>query len=383
MDFRDTPEIAAWRSTVRDFIGRHLGSERLSHPYEQVGFGGWDVKSDWRRALARQGWLAPAWPREFGGADLSIAQQFVMNEEFAWACAPSAGGLGVALVGPTLLAHGSDEQRRAVLPAILSGESVWCQGFSEPAAGSDLAAVQTRAVRSGDEYVVNGQKIWTTMAHKANWCLLLARTDPAAPKHRGLSLFLLDMASPGLTVRPILDLAGRHHLNELFLDDVHIPAHHRVGDENRGWYAATTTLDYERSSIGPVVANQLAVQDMVAAVRGRMDLGPLKLRIAERAVESAVSRQMAQRVVAMQVVGQVPNVEASVNKLFASELKQRILRTACQTFGLASQAQADRSSAAARYAEFELESIPATIAAGSSEVQRNVIATRGLNLPRG
>ncbi len=255
MDFRDNPQEAAFRQEVREFIKRELppgldrrgmggaafggGSGRFSEP------GYWQMLTGWLKKLEDRGWVAPAWPKEYGGAGLSVMEQFIFNQETATAGAPrSPNIIGLGWVGPTLILYGTEEQKQAHLRPILKGEAYWCQGFSEPGAGSDLASIQTRAVRDGDDYIVNGQKIWTSGAHGAHWMILLARTDPEAPKHKGISYFLLDMKSPGITVRPLLNMVGSHDFNEVFFDNVRVPAENLVGEENRGWYVGTTTLDF-------------------------------------------------------------------------------------------------------------------------------------------
>jgi alkylation response protein AidB-like acyl-CoA dehydrogenase len=248
MDFRDTAAQAAWRSEVRAFVHSNL-------PEGAGGMTGffYDPRSDalkaWHRALAAKGWVAPAWPAEYGGAGMTPMDQFILSQELAEAQAPQPGGIGVAMFGPTLIAHGTDEQKKEHLPRILDGSVNWCQGYSEPGAGSDLAGLQTRAVRDGDDFVINGQKIWTSFAHFADWCFCLARSDPDAPKHRGITYFLIDMKSPGISTRPLINLAGGHDFNEVFFEDVRVPARNVVGEVNRGWYVGTTTLDFERSSM--------------------------------------------------------------------------------------------------------------------------------------
>src|SRR5918997_4785015 len=192
----------------------------------------------------------------------------IFSEELAYAGAPGGGRIfGVGMIGPTLIVHGSEEQKAQHLPGITSGTVLWCQGYSEPGAGSDLASLQTRAVRDGDDYIVNGQKIWTTQAHVANWMFLLARTDQEAPKHKGISFFLLDMKTPGITVRPLVNMADRHEFNEVFFEDVRVPAKNLVGGENRGWYVAMTLLDFERSSVASVAANRRALQQLCGFAR--------------------------------------------------------------------------------------------------------------------
>ena len=231
MDWGDSTTQSAFRDDVRNFI-----AERLPARYQDSGDEGivaaWqaDRKSDseeargaaedWASALSEKGWVAPAWPKEYGGAGLSVMEQFIFNQEMAEQGAPGVGGMGVSMLGPTLIVHGSDEQKAEHLPKILSGDVAWAQGYSEPGAGSDLASLQTRALRDGDEYVINGQKIWTSGAQFADWLFTLVRTNPDAPKHRGISFLMLDIKSPGVTVRPIIDMGWNHPFNETFFEDV-------------------------------------------------------------------------------------------------------------------------------------------------------------------
>jgi alkylation response protein AidB-like acyl-CoA dehydrogenase len=290
------------------------------------------------------------------------------------------------MVGPTLILHGTDSQKAALLPGILNGEHVYCQGFSEPGAGSDLAALQLRAVRDGDEYVLNGQKIWTSNATTCNWMFLLARTDPEAPKHRGISYFVTPVDVPGLEVRTIPDMAGGHDLCETFFDGVRIPVSHRIGEENRGWYVAMTTLDFERSGIAGAVDVQLSILDLVGLARSTGVAARYATRLADLFIASEVARQMSYQVASLQDRGQVPNHESSMVKLFSSELHRRVDTDAVNFLGL-------RASLLRGSGGYELDegrraraysgSIPTTIAGGTSEIQRGIIAGRGLGLPRG
>ena len=265
MNLRDTPEEAEWRRKVRSFVDNELPPRFREDAGFELGLAEttWDDPDVrvWRKKLVDHGWIAPSWPIEYGGASLSLMQQFIMQEEFAEARAPNVGGAGISMVGPTLIVHGTDEQKKQHLSSILSGETFFCQGFSEPEAGSDLAALRTRAVRDGDDFVVNGQKIWTSSAHHANWIFLLARTDPNVPKHKGISYFLLEMNTPGIDVRELPDITGDVLFNEVFFDNVRVPARNLVGEENRGWYIAATTLDFERASaIGWIVQLRRSVE---------------------------------------------------------------------------------------------------------------------------
>ncbi|HXF50344.1 MAG TPA: acyl-CoA dehydrogenase [Dehalococcoidia bacterium] len=390
MDFRDTPEEAAFRKEVCDFLDRELpDSLKNVDPREDPGALREGLR-EWRKKLAAKGWIAPAWPKEYGGAGMTVMQQFIMNEEFAEHRAPQVGGMGVSMVGPTLIVHGSEEQKKEHLPRILSGEVQWCQGFSEPGAGSDLASLQTRAVRDGDDYVINGQKIWTSGAQFADWMFMLARTDPEAPKHKGISYFLVDMKSPGITVRPLVNMAGSAAFNEVFFDNVRVPARNLVGEENRGWYIGTTTLDFERSSIGNAVGLRQTIDDLIRYGREHAGDGTsrllrepsIRLELADRYVEVHVARLMSYRVISMQAKGLIPNHEASMTKLFTTELSQRIARTAVKLLGLYGQVYGERAPMRGRFERMYLQTVASTIAGGTSEIQRNIIATRGLGLPR-
>jgi alkylation response protein AidB-like acyl-CoA dehydrogenase len=316
-------------------------------------------------------------------------EQFVFNEEMAKARAPRPGGLGVGLAGPTIIVAGTEEQKKKYIPKILSGEEIWCQGFSEPGSGSDLASLQTKAVRDGDDYVVNGQKIWTSGAQFAHRMILLARTDPEAPKHKGISYFLLDMKTPGITVRPLVNLAGLSGFNEVFFEDVRVPRSELLGEENRGWYIATTTLDFERSSIGSAVGVQQQVEDLIRYATKHPEISRLNERpslryeLADRRVEAEVAMMLSYRVVTLQDRGLIPNYESSITKLFSSELGQRINNTAVKVFGLSGQVMSgERAVRRGNYARGYMLTLASTIAGGTSEVQRNIIATRGLGLPR-
>ena len=410
MDWSDSAEQAAFRSEVRAFIG-----ERLPARYRQMAeegrdtswTGGWvyDIRSEdaelhdaarsWADALAERGWVAPHWPREYGGAGLSTMEHFIYNQEMAEANAPSVGGpQAVQMLGPTLIVHGTEEQKREHLPKILAGERLFGQGYSEPGAGSDLASLQTRAVRDGDEYVVNGQKIWTSEAHIADWIFALVRTDPDAPKHRGISFLTIDRHTPGLSVRPLVNMAFKHGFNETFFEDVRVPVSNRVGEENRGWYVGMTLLDFERSGISGAVDARGQVRRLAAHLRSaaaapdsRLERSPtLRSEIADRYVETEVGFNFAFRIVSMQHAGLVPNQEASTSKLFHSELTQAIGRTGTRALGLYANLWDEDDERTPMHAFFThryVNSIPMTIGGGSSEIQRNIITTRGLGLPRG
>ncbi len=396
MEFRFSPREEAFRSDVRRFLQAELPADwAASGGAGALGEGGgerWEFLRDFQSKLAKKGWLTLGWPQEHGGLDASHMMQVVYNEEMTYRRAPTQIGVGPDRVGPTIILYGTEEQKAQHLPGIASGETVWCQGFSEPGAGSDLASLETRAEADGDYFVLNGQKIWTSLAHKADWCILLARTDPAAPKHKGISYFLLDMRTPGIEVRPLIDITNRHTFNQLFFENVRVPRQALVGELNRGWYVAAATLDFERSGINRVVAGLRLFEELVDyAVRTRAnshrlaDEAGVRHKLGELAIEFQAGRLLAYRVASMQARGQIPNAEASMSKLYGSELQQRLAGAGMQILGLAGQLEPGGRPAAldGRMEQFYLLASALTVAAGTSEIQRGIIAGRGLGLPRG
>ena len=401
VDFADSPEEAAFRAEVRQVIADHAPKDRAAPARggRRDGYGADGLseqarheQEQWRKALIERRWIVPHWPWEYGGAGLSVKDQFVLSRELAEAGTWNISGLGTMMFGPTLIVHGSEEQKQEHLPKILDDSYRWCQGWSEPGAGSDLASLQTRAVREGDEYVINGQKIWTSLAHSADGMYFIARTDPDAPKHRGISFFWMSMKLPGITVRPLVNMANQHGFNEVFFEDVRIPADHLIGQENRGWYHATTLLDYERSGIGNSVGTRRQVERTLKMAKelppeqSMLTRNPqLRLAFADRIVDAEVGMLFSFRITTLQANGQIPNYEASVAKLFNSEMTQRIAALNIKLFGLygglmdPDREEAERGAAGSGY----LQAVASTIGGGTSEIQRNIIATRGLGLPRG
>ncbi|MSQ36115.1 MAG: hypothetical protein EXR63_03090 [Dehalococcoidia bacterium] len=408
MDWNDNPEQADFRQQVATFIGERLPPEyrrRAAAVDDGSGEGlfAWyadrisdkqedrDAAKQWADALAERGWIAPHWPKEYGGASLTTMEQFIFGEEMAKARAPMVGGSGVMLLGPTVLVHGTEAQKAKYLGRILSGEVAWAQGYSEPGAGSDLGSLQTRAVRDGDDYVINGQKIWTSAAHMSDALFALVRTDPDAPKHRGISFLMIDdIHTPGISVRPLIDAAWGHVVNETFFQDVRVPVANLLGEENRGWYVGMTLLDFERSGISGAVEQTRALDELIETARtdprSQLTRSPqLRARLADRALDIQVSYAFSMRIASMQAAGLVPNYEASMGKMFGSEAGQELHRVGIRTFGLYANLWPGDALAplAGKHTRGYVRSIPSTIAGGSSEVQRNIIATRGLGLPRG
>ena len=391
MDFRFTPQEQAFREEIRDWLKTnlpdHMPGERMSGDSENL-----NVYKKFAQRLATKGWVAPHWPKEYGGLGLSVVEQLVFNEEMAEASAPMGySTIGTGWVGPTLIVYGTDEQKQRWLPQITAGDVMWCQGFSEPNAGSDLASLKTSAVRDGDDYVINGQKIWTSGAHYADWMILIARTDPEAPKHKGISYFLVDMKTPGLTTTPLIDMMDNHAFNEVFFDNVRVPRANLLGEENRGWYMAATTLDFERSSIGGAVGAGRMVRDLVQYCADTpwnghrlIDESRVRSRLSDAAIEAELGRLLSYRVVTLQSRGAVPNYEASIAKLFNTDMQLRMARSGLEIMGLYGQLD-HLDKYAPLKGRFERQYLWQTglaVGGGTTEIQKNIIAMRGLGLPR-
>ena len=391
MDFQFTAEDEAFRQDVRQFIRQEL-------PAGWEGGGRYPEEDDWdftlvlRKKMAEKGWLTMHWPEEYGGQNASAVRSAIFSEELTYNRTPGRDIFGVRMLGPTLMIHGSEEQKRAHLPPVARGEIQWCQGYSEPESGSDLASLATRAVLDGDEYVINGSKIWTSMAHHADWIMLLTRTDPEAPKHRGITFILVDMKTPGIEVRPIINMSGRHEFNQIMLDNVRVPRANVVGEENRGWYVAVTLLDFERSGIDYSASARRLLDEMKDYAAETTQNGkPLiespwvRSLLADRYIDCEVARLMAYNVAYMQGEGLVPNKEASMSKVFGSETVQRVSAAGMEILGMYGILGRDEKWAPlmGRVQESWMSAFSGTIAAGTSEIQRNIIASRGLGLPRG
>jgi alkylation response protein AidB-like acyl-CoA dehydrogenase len=391
MDYRFTPEEEKFRDEIRDFLKAELPVDR-EEGEEDEGDAGWEFRRQFHKKLAAKGWLVPHWPKQYGGSDMGIMEQVVMREEMGYSRAPILDIFGVNMIGPVLMMYGTEEQKKQHLPGIASGDVMWCQGYSEPESGSDLASLKTRAVRDGDDYVINGQKIWTSNAHRADWMFLLARTDQDAPKHKGISFLLTPMKTPGLSTRPLINLAGQHGFNEVFFEDVRTPVSNLVGEENRGWYVGAALLDFERSGIGSSASHRRNLDDLVQYVRESGNGDSLKHddtvrhKLAELVIENDVGRYLSYRVASIQARGEVPNFEASVAKSYLSELGKRVAEVGVNMMGLAGQVRAESPKWAKLQGRMTLQymvTLGLTIAGGTTEIQKGIIAHRGLGLPRG
>ena len=390
MDFEFSNEELSFRNELSAW----LKDELANRPQE----GGNDADAEWafglemRKKLADKGWLTMAWPEEYGGQGVSHMMQVVFAEEMSYTRAPGRDVFGTRMMAPTLMIHGTEEQKREFLPPVSKGEVQWCQGYSEPESGSDLASLQTRAVEDGDDFIINGTKIWTSSAHRADHIMVLTRTDPDAPKHRGISFLLCDMNTPGLTVNPIINMAGDHGFNMVTFDNVRVPKKNLVGEQNRGWYVGATLLDFERSGVDYSAGGRRVLEELITYAKDNDQNGSLiasnpimRNRLADLAIEVDVSRLISYNIAWMQGEGLVPNKESSMGKIVGTELQQHLSETGMQMLGLHGQLEPGSKYAPmqGRIEHMHLTNVSETIQAGTSEIQRNIIATRGLGLPRG
>jgi alkylation response protein AidB-like acyl-CoA dehydrogenase len=393
MDFRYPPDIEAFREEVRAFLEEAVTPEYLEEQRtlrtDHHGHG--PATQRFVDQLREKGWLTLHWPKQYGGQGRSIFEQAVFAEEVARAGASTyvIGHVGLTMAGAALMVYGSEEQKQQILPKIASGEVNFCQMFTEPGAGSDLASLQTTAIRDGDDYVLNGSKIFITWAHLATHGYLLARTDPQAPKHRGLSLFVLDLKSPGVDVRPLTLVTGYRH-NFVYLNNVRIPRSALIGEENRGWYHAAVTLDFERAGIGNITRFEQEINRLLDYARttsrrsARISEDPtIRVRLIEAFRDARLTRLLAARVLDIQANGRVANTEASESALHHRETMGRIAETKALVYGMAG--QIERGSPYAVADGDGVESwwmLVGRHGGGTMEIQKNIIAQRGLGLPR-
>ncbi len=383
MDFALTPSQQAFRQEIRDFLAQEVKSSAVTEDGWIVGF-----SREFSQKLGERGWIGLTWPKKYGGQERSYLDRVVLTEELLRAGAPvAAHWLGDRQVGPALLAYGSEEQKAEILPRVTKGEIVFCLGMSEPGAGSDLASLRTKALEEGDSFSLTGQKIWTSFAHVADYAYLVARTDTNAPKHKGISEFLIDMQTPGVTVRPLVDITGEHHFNEVFFDNVRVEKKWLIGEKNRGWYQIASQLDYERSGIERLLSNYPLFRDTVqyAQEHGLTEDPLVRNQLAQMQIELDIGRFMVYKVAWLLSQGGVPNHEAAMAKCFCTEVEQRIAQTISGLLGdyavLLPGSPAARL--AGRAARGYLYAPAYTIQGGTSNVLRNIMAIRGLGLQAG
>jgi alkylation response protein AidB-like acyl-CoA dehydrogenase len=374
MDLTPSPQEQAFRDELRAWLAaNHPGPE----PDGDVA--GFEFRRAWQRRLHEDGWAGVSWPKEYGGRGATLVEQAIFNEEMVRAQAPQlANVLGLAMGGPTVIAHGTDAQKERFLAPILSADEMWCQGFSEPESGSDLASLKTRAVRDGDDYVVTGQKVWTTFAHHSKWCMLLARTNPDAPKHRGLTYFLMDMEQDGVEVRPLVQITGEAEFNELFIEEARIPAANVVGGVDNGWRVAITTLMHERAGLAFALQTrvQVALGELADELKGTKD--PIvRQRFAQVAIEAQVLRLLAYRGLTTAMRSGEPGPEGSLGKWLWADINQALTTLAMDVKGPAAQVVDDV------WTYRFLRARANSIEGGTTEILKNIVAERVLGLPRG
>jgi len=389
MDFNDTPEEAAFREAARAFLAQH--AEPCGPDESAPAFGVATTPEEvercqtWQATKYDNGWACLTWPKPYGGQDATPIQQVIWNQEEArFRTAPNIFTIGIGMLGPTIMAHGTDAQKAQHLQRMARGDDIWCQLFSEPAAGSDLAGLRTRAVRDGDEWVVNGQKIWTSGAHYSRWGLLITRTDAHRPKHKGLTYFIVDMRSPGIDVRQIRQVSGASNFNEVFFTDVRIPDENRIGEVNEGWRGALTTLMNERATIGarglggftPETLVRLASE--VETSRGRaIDDAGVRQRLADFHVRASGLKYTSYRTLTALSKGSVPGPENSIGKMIGGPLRQQMAAFGMELQGISGSVADPHYETQQTY----LAAPGGRIAGGTDEIMRNIVAERVLGLP--
>jgi alkylation response protein AidB-like acyl-CoA dehydrogenase len=395
MDFRLTAEDLAWKDEVEEWFKNELPDGWMVFGGESIIGGEDEVNAftrDFATKLGERGFLSLGWPKEYGGVELDFVKQAILKDVWTYYRAPFSGyNAGSELVAPILMMYGSPEQKEKYIPPIKSGHELWAQWFSEPDAGSDLANTQVTAVADGDDYVLNGVKVWHALLFDRS--VLLARTDPDAPKHRGISFFCVDRNLPGITIEPLEDLAGGKVIGKTTFDNVRVPKSDLVGELNRGWYVAMATMNIERSNVSAPASARRSLDDTLAWAKthtgpdGRkvIDNPIVRAKLAQTHIEIELGRTMAYNVAALSMSNNPPDKEASVTKMYGSELTQRVVRTITEVIGLYAPLEPGSKHAqlggifSKAYASTTVD----TVALGSSEIMRNVIATRSLGLPRG
>ena len=381
MDFSYPAEVEQFRAELRDWLSANLTDELVA---ARRPAGRDDASIEllraWSATMADAGWAAVSWPREYGGRGATVLEQLVYTEETTRARAPMPlNVIGMNNIAPAIMQYGTEDQKKTLLPRMMRADDIWCQGMSEPEAGSDLASLRTRAVRDGDDFVVNGQKIWTSLGHRADWCQLYVRTDPDAPKHKGISCLIVDMALPGIEVRPLVTLNGDADFAEVFFHDVRVPADALLGPLNAGWQVATTTLSHERAGAARLYAEmQVRLEELVAdfAKEGRAP-GPLQdpvtlRRLGEIAVRIKYLEVLCQRSISATLHGGDPFASASLAKTVWGEIGQEMAALAFDVLGTGD----------IPWANYRLTSRSLTIAGGTTQINKNITAQRVLGLPR-
>src|SRR5579862_8682019 len=395
MDFQYTPEQEAYRAKVRAWLEANQPGKL--EPVDPESMGGDDPArkrlKDWHRRLDKGGWMGLTWPKEYGGQQATFIEQVIFQQELGRLNLPfGCNVLGVIMTGPALMQWGTDAQKKRYLEPIIAGDEIWCEGMSEPGAGSDLANIQTRAVLDGDNFILNGQKVWTTVAHRADFCQLFVRTDPDVPKHKGMSALLVDMKSSGIMVKPLKQISGDAEFNEIFFEDVRVPKENLLGPVNMGWQVLVSTLMHERIGIGETLGgteqmlHQLVQIAKSVQLNGRpaIEDNDIRQQIAQFAIEATAKKYNGLRSLSKRLKGQQPGPEASISKLLSTDLGQRMTKFITRLLG--EYALLERHTPFAPEGDWMqriLSSESMTIAGGTSPVQKNMIGERILQLPKG
>ena len=393
MNFDFTTEENRFRDTLRAWLDQNTPTLLGDGPQYADPEKRWERAMRWHKALFEAGWVGIYWPNEYGGRGATLVEQYIHEEEMDRINAPGTiNPVGLNIAGPTIMQWGTDEMKHRYLPPILSGDEIWCQGYSEPGAGSDVASLTTRAEDRGDYFVVNGQKVWTTLAHRAHFCLLLCRTDPSAPKHKGLSYMLVDMRTPGITVRPLVQMTGNHDFNEIFFEDVAVPKANLLGPQNDGWRVGVTTLMFERITVGALLQIEREAERLRellnrpdASGRRPADDPSVRQRFAQIQTECQAASYSSLRSLTRRLKGQPPGPEGSIAKLFRTETMLRMVGFAEEVLGPYAQLVEGSPFAVehGRWMHSFFYARAQTIDGGTSEIQRNVIGERVLGLPKG
>jgi alkylation response protein AidB-like acyl-CoA dehydrogenase len=392
MDLNLTADEEAFRQQVRDWLAANMPKGLLA-TREAREDKNWLTKAkEWQRKLYDAGYVALAWPKEYGGQAMDPVRQSIVNEEMVRARAPyMVGASGLSMLGPTLISWGTEEQKRRYLPKILGADEIWCQGYSEPGAGSDLASLRTRAEIVGDEFVVNGQKVWTSGAQYADMMFCLVRTDPEAPKHRGISYILIDMHSPGITVRPLVQMTGERGFNEVFFDNVRVPRKNLVGKLNEGWIVANATLFHERNALGATTGSQqlfnrlLQLAGKISREGKPLTKHPVfRQRLADLQIRVEAMKFHSYRQLTDQIQGRNPGIESMINKLVGTELNHDLSTAAMELMGdYSTLSRGEEAALDGAFWPYEwMFSLGLVIGGGTSHIQKNIIAERGLKMAK-
>lgn len=393
MDLSLSPEHEAFRRQVHAWLKANVpqGSQD-ENPLERADRRRLQQLKEWQRKLYQAGYVAMGWPKAFGGKEADLMHQTIVNEQLTLARAPGLiGMMGIQMIGPTLIQFGTDEQRARFLPQILTADEIWCQGYSEPGAGSDLASLKTRAELVGDEFIVNGQKVWTSNAQLADWMFCLVRTDPEAPKHRGISYILIDMKTPGITVRPLIQMTGDAGFNEVFFEDVRVPRKNLVGELNQGWTVANATLAHERNMLGSTTRTQQMLHGLLRLAQSRQRYGRpasedpiLRQRLADLTIRVETMKLHSLRQLTDALKRRPAGIGASVNKLVSTELNHDIAALALEimgNYGWLTRKSAHVVDRGTWPYDF-MFTLGLIIGGGTSQIQKNIISERGLGMPR-